>query len=244
MRQVLVQCILATALIIGWSTVSHTHDMASPQSPVSPDSGESQSVTLFQNVRIFPGKGSELSGPSHVLVRGNQIKKISTQPIPTDRRGDTVIIDGAGRTLMPGLIDAHTHMMFANLPQLVLMTSDITYSAVVAAKGTNEMLLRGFTSGRDLGGPVFGLKRAIDQGVVPGPRIWPSGATISQTAGHGDFRLPTDFPSRPGDHSFAERVNATAIADGVSAVLQRTREQLAMGASQIKVMAGGGVASL
>lgn len=244
MRHVLVQCILATALITGWSTVSHTHDISSPQSPVSPDSEESQSVTLFQNVRIFPGKGSELSSPSHVLVRGNQIKKISTQPIPTDRRGDTVIIDGAGRTLMPGLIDAHTHMMFANLPQLVLMTSDITYSAVVAAKGTNEMLLRGFTSGRDLGGPVFGLKRAIDQGVVPGPRIWPSGATISQTAGHGDFRLPTDFPSRPGDHSFAERVNATAIADGVSAVLQRTREQLAMGASQIKVMAGGGVASL
>lgn len=106
------------------------------------------------------------------------------------------------------------------------------------------MLLRGFTSGHDVGGPIFGLKRAIDQGIVPGPRIWPSGATISQTAGHGDFRLPTDFRSRPGDHSFAERINATAIADGVPAVLQRTREQLAMGASQIKVMAGGGVASL
>lgn len=244
MRHVLVQCILATALVIGWPTVSHAHDMSSPQSSVTTTPGESRPTTLFQNVRIFSGKGSELSGPSYVLVRGNQIEKISTQPIPTDPRGDTVIIDGAGRTLMPGLIDAHTHMMFANLPQLVLMTSDITYSAVVAAKGANEMLLRGFTSGRDVGGPIFGLKRAIDQGLVQGPRIWPSGATISQTAGHGDFRLPTDFPSRPGDYSFAERVNATAIADGVPAVLQRTREQLAMGASQIKVMAGGGVSSL
>jgi imidazolonepropionase-like amidohydrolase len=126
----------------------------------------------------------------------------------------------------------------------VLMTNDITYSAVVAAKGANEMLLRGFTSARDVGGPVFGLKRAIDQGLVPGPRIWPSGATISQTAGHGDFRMPNDLPPRPGDHSFAERVNATALADGVPAVLTRTREQLALGASQIKVMAGGGVASL
>jgi len=244
MRRVLVQCVLTTALIIGWSAIGHTHDMSSAPPPAAATSGEARSVTLFQNVRIFPGKGSELSAPSHVLVRGNQIEKISTQPIPTDRRGDTVIIDGAGRTLMPGLIDAHTHMMMANLPQMVLMTSDITYSAVVAAKGANEMLLRGFTSGRDVGGPIFGLKRAIDQGIILGPRIWPSGATISQTAGHGDFRLPTDFPSRPGDHSFAERVNATAIADGVPAVLQRTREQLAMGASQIKVMAGGGVASL
>ena len=244
MRRVLVQCVLTTALIIGWSTAGHTHDMSSAPPPAAATSGDSRPVTLFQNVRLFPGKGSELSALSHVLVHGNQIEKISTQPIPTDRRGDTVMIDGAGRTLMPGLIDAHMHMMFANLPQMALMTSDITFSTVAVAKGANEMLLRGFTSGRDVGGPIFGLTRAIDQGLVPGPRIWPSGATISQTAGHGDFRLPTDFPSRPGDHSFAERVNATAIADGVPAVLQRTREQLAMGASQIKVMAGGGVASL
>ena len=175
MRHIFVQCILATALIIGWSTVSHADDMSSPQSSVSTASGKSQSVTLLQNVRIFPGRGSGLSGPSHVLIRGNQIEKISTQPILTDPRGDTVIIEGAGRTLMPGLIDAHMHMMFANLPQLVLMTSDITYGAVVAAKGANEMLLRGFTSGRNVGGPIFGLKRAIDQGLVPvpvsGPRV-------------------------------------------------------------------------
>lgn len=119
---------------MGWSSAGYSHDLSSSQSPVLAASEESRFATLFQNVRIFSGKGSELSGPSHVLVRGNQIEKISTQPIPTDRRGDTVIIDGAGRTLMPGLIDSHTHMMFANLPQIVLMTSDITYSAVVQPK--------------------------------------------------------------------------------------------------------------
>lgn len=244
MRLVFAHSVLAITLVLAGSTIGRAHDVSSAPPPAPVTEQKSPAVTLFQNVRIFPGKGSELSGPSHVLVRGNLIEKISTQPISTDRLGNLVIIDAAGRTLMPGLIDAHTHMMFANLPQMVLMTNDITYSAVVAAKGANEMLMRGLTSGRDVGGPIFGLKRAIDHGVVPGPRIWPSGATISQTAGHGDFRLPSDFPSRPGDHSFAERVNATAIADGVPAVLQRAREQLAMGASQIKVMAGGGVASL
>jgi len=105
------------------------------------------------------------------------------------------------------------------------------------------MLMRGFTSIRDLGGPVFGLKRGIDAGLVPGPRIWPSGAFISQTGGHGDFRLPNDLPARPGDHTYSERVGAAAIADDPDTVRLRTREQLALGASQIKLMAGGGVAS-
>ena len=105
------------------------------------------------------------------------------------------------------------------------------------------MLMRGFTSVRDLGGPVFGLKRAIDTGLVPGPRIWPSGAFISQTGGHGDFRLPNDLPARPGDFTYSERIGAAAIADNPDTVRQRAREQLALGASQIKLMAGGGVAS-
>ncbi len=130
MRRAFVQCVLTTILVMGWSTIGRTHDVSSAPPPVPATSRESPAVTLFQNVRIFPGKGAELSAPSHVLVRGNQIEKISTQPIPTDRRGDTVIIDGGGRTLMPGLIDAHTHMMMANVPQMVLMTSDNTSSTV------------------------------------------------------------------------------------------------------------------
>jgi imidazolonepropionase-like amidohydrolase len=105
------------------------------------------------------------------------------------------------------------------------------------------MLMRGFTSIRDLGGPVFGLNRGIDMGLVAGPRIWPAGAMISQTGGHGDFRLPNDLPARPGDYTFSERIGAAAIADNADTVRQRAREQLALGASQIKLMAGGGVAS-
>ncbi|MFN3670469.1 MAG: amidohydrolase family protein [Bosea sp. (in: a-proteobacteria)] len=144
---------------------------------------------------------------------------------------------------MPGLIDAHVHMMFATVPQLAILTADIGYVNVAAVKAAQEMLLRGFTSVRDLGGPVFGLKRGIDQGLVPGPRIWPSGAFISQSGGHGDFRLPNELPARPGDMSYSERIGGAAIADSPDTVRRRAREQLALGASQIKLMAGGGVAS-
>jgi imidazolonepropionase-like amidohydrolase len=198
---------------------------------------------LFQDVRVFDGKSVELSAVSHVLVRGNKIEKISPQPIPTDRRADTVLIDGRGRTLMPGLIDAHTHIMFTSVPQHVVLTADIGFLNVAAGKAANDMLMRGFTSIRDLGGPVFGLKRGIDSGLVAGPRIWPAGAFISQTGGHGDFRLPNDLPARPGEFTYTERIGAAAIADSADAVRQRTREQLALGASQIKLMAGGGVSS-
>jgi imidazolonepropionase-like amidohydrolase len=121
--------------------------------------------------------------------------------------------------------------------------ADIGFINIAAAKSANEMLMRGFTSGRDLGGPIFGLKRAIDAGLTPGPRIWASGAFISQTGGHGDFRLPTELPSPPGTHSYSERMNMAAIADGPDEVRRRVREQLALGASQIKLMAGGGVSS-
>jgi len=200
-------------------------------------------TTLFQDVRIFDGKVDKLSPPMHVLVRGNVIEKISSQPIPTDRRADTTLIAGAGRTLMPGLIDAHAHIMFATITQMTALTADIGFVNVAAARAAQDMLLRGFTSIRDLGGPVFGLKKGIDLGLVPGPRIWPSGAFISQTGGHGDFRLPNDMPARPDDFTYTERIGAAAIADDADTVRRRAREQLALGASQIKVMAGGGVAS-
>jgi imidazolonepropionase-like amidohydrolase len=109
---------------------------------------------------------------------------------------------------MPGLIGAHMHIMFTTVPQMTLLMADLGYVNVAAVKAANEMLLRGFTSIRDLGGPVFGLKRGIDTGLVPGPRIWPSGAFISQTGGHGDFRLPTDLPAHPGDFTYSERIGA------------------------------------
>lgn len=202
-----------------------------------------RAVTVFQNVRVLDVVHGQMTASSNVLVRGNIIEKISTERIPTDRRSDTVLIDGGGRTLMPGLIDIHTHLMFTSLNQAELLTTDIGYVNIAASKVATEMLLRGFTSIRDLGGPTFGIKRAIDRGVVPGPRIWPCGAFISQTGGHGDFRMPTDIPARPGDFTYSERIGAAAIADSPDLVRLRVREQLMLGASQIKLMAGGGVSS-
>jgi imidazolonepropionase-like amidohydrolase len=199
---------------------------------------------LFENVRIFDGVSDKLSAPSNVLVVGNLIKSISAAQTPAPADIELTTVQGAGRTLMPGLIDAHTHIMFATVPQVVVLTSDIGFVNVAAVKAAKDMLLRGFTSIRDMGGPCFGLKRGIDAGLAAGPRIWPSGAFISQTGGHGDFRLPNDFPARPGDYTFSERVGGAAIADDPDTVRRRAREQLTLGASQIKLMAGGGVSSV
>nr|WP_295083371.1 amidohydrolase family protein [uncultured Roseateles sp.] len=201
------------------------------------------SAVLIENVRIFNGLADKLSAPANVLVQGNTIKTISSAPISAPADTALTRIDGSGRTLMPGLIDAHTHIMFSTLPQLVILTSDVGFINVAAVKAANDTLMRGFTSIRDLGGPVFGLKRGIDAGLVAGPRIWPSGAFLSQSGGHGDFRLPNELPVRPGEFTFSERAGAAVIADNADTVRQRSRELLALGASQIKLMAGGGVSS-
>jgi imidazolonepropionase-like amidohydrolase len=203
-----------------------------------------KSVTVFSNVRIFDGKSEQLSEPSHVLVRGNLIEKISTTPIPTDRRADTKLIDCGGRTLMPGLIDAHWHCMLAALPLNELMTADIGYINLLASREARNTLMRGFTTIRDMGGPAFDLKRAIDQGIVIGPRIYPSGAMISITGGHGDFRQTYEVPRVIGGQlTHIEKMGGSMIADSPDEVRVRAREQLMQGATQIKLTAGGGVAS-
>jgi imidazolonepropionase-like amidohydrolase len=201
-------------------------------------------AVLFENVRIFDGKADKLSTPSNVLIVGNIIKTISAAAIAAPPDVALIRIPGGGRTLTPGLIDAHTHIMFATVPQAAVLTTDITFVTVAAVKEARDTLMRGFTSIRDMGGPSFGLKRGIDAGLAPGPRIWPSGAFISQTGGHGDFRLPNDLPARPGDYSYSERVGGAAIADDSDTVRKRSRELLALGASQLKLMAGGGVSSV
>ncbi len=204
----------------------------------------SEGVTLFQNVRVFDGKSPALSTPSNVLVRGNIIERITASPITVDTNANVRVIPGGGRVLMPGLIDAHWHAFMAATPQLVLMTADPSYLDLLAARQAEATLLRGFTTVRDMGGPVFGLKRAIDEGVMIGPRIYPSGAFISQTSGHGDFRFLFELPRMPGGPlSHSEVQGVAAIADSPDEVRLRTREQLRQGASQIKLMAGGGVSS-
>ena len=201
-------------------------------------------ATLFENVRIFDGKGGQLSAPSNVLVRGNRIERISTTGIAIDQGAGTVLIAGGGRTLMPGLIDMHWHTMFVRPPVASLFTADVGYLNLLAGAEATATLLRGFTTVRDMGGPAFGLKQAIDEGTVAGPRIFPSGAIITITGGHGDFRPFTDLPRvLGGPLTRQEIVGASMVADSPDEVRVRVREQLMQGASQIKLTAGGGVAS-
>jgi imidazolonepropionase-like amidohydrolase len=209
-----------------------------------PQSAEPSNVILFENVRIFDGKSDALSGSMNVLVRRNIIDRISKDPIPTDLSANTKVIAGGGRTLMPGLIDMHWHTMLVRPTPAALLAGDIGHLNLVAGAEAADTLMRGFTTVRDLGGPAFGLKRAIDEGVVPGPRIYPSGAIITVTSGHGDFRQPFEVPRVLGaPQSRGEQAGAAMIADSPDEVRVRVREQLLLGATQIKLTAGGGVAS-
>jgi imidazolonepropionase-like amidohydrolase len=205
---------------------------------------EPPALILFENVRIFDGKSEALSGPMNVLIRGNTIDVISKDPIPIDGDGSAKIIAGGGRTLMPGLIDAHWHAMLVRPTPAQLLTDDIGYLNLVAGAEATDTLMRGFTTVRDVGGPSFGLKRAIDEGIVVGPRIYPSGAIITVTSGHGDFRQANELPRTVGAPlSRQEKTGASMVADSPDEVRVRVREQLLKGASHIKLTAGGGVAS-
>jgi imidazolonepropionase-like amidohydrolase len=202
------------------------------------------SATVFRGVRVFDGRDSALTGPSDVVVRDATIESVGPTAAGSVPAGpDVRVIDGGGRVLMPGLIDAHWHTTFVAVPAGVALTADPGYLHLMAGREAQRTLLRGFTSVRDAGGPSFALKRAIDEGAIAGPRIYPSGAFITQTAGHGDFRMRHEVPRACGTLSHGEVTGASTIADGVDQVLRAAREQLLLGASQLKVMAGGGIAS-
>ncbi|WP_286735522.1 MULTISPECIES: metal-dependent hydrolase family protein [Sphingobacterium] len=200
---------------------------------------------LIENVKLLDYTTKTLTPPKHVLINGNTIQTISTSPI--DAQGKNIVrIDAKGKTLIPGLIDVHVHLVFGALTMPQMMTNDLSEDFLIKTVGLSaqQMLMRGFTSVRDVGGPIFPLKAAIDKGKLLGPRIWPSGAVVSQTAGHGDFRTPEEKSRRFfGVVSRAERYGATFIADGRDEVLTAVRENLRFGASQIKLMAGGGTSS-
>ncbi len=195
---------------------------------------------LFENVRVFDGKSDALTEPSNVLVEDGKIAAISIDPIEADGAS---VIEGDGRTLMPGLIDAHWHTMLIRQTPEEGLNADSGYSTLLAADEAKATLMRGFTTVRDMGGFSFSLKRAIDEGLVEGPRIYPSGAIISVTSGHGDFRHQWELPRRPGELTRMEELGMAMIADSPDEVRMRAREQLMLGASQIKLTAGGGVAS-
>jgi len=207
---------------------------AAPSGPTPP--------IMFGNFLLFDGTSRTLRGGLRLLVEGNRIKLIATGELtPPD---GARVIDCGGRVMMPGLIDAHWHTIFAALSVATLLSADIGYIFLAASAEAERTLMRGFTTVRDLGGPSFALKQAIDDGLVTGPRIYPSGAPITTTGGHGDMRPLSDLPRSPGGPlSYMERTGSANIADSADEVRLRVREQLLQGASQIKLMGGGGVAS-
>ena len=214
--------------------------MEEPKSPITREN------ILIKNVEIFNGK-DEKTFVGNVLIIGNLIDKVSASPISIPDSIPVKEIDGKGKFLMPGLIDNHVHlaMNVSSFPEL--LNPDMTnekLDELMRVEG-EEMLMRGFTTVRDEGGPVFTVKQDFDNGTFPGPRIFPSGAMISQTSGHADMRMSHEKSRRwGGGVSHAETLGLSFIADGVPEVLTAARENLRSGASQVKIMAGGGAGSV
>jgi imidazolonepropionase-like amidohydrolase len=194
---------------------------------------------LIRGAYVFDGTGSPRA-PRNVRITGKRIDAVSAGDIPVPE--GTTVIDGAGQTLMPGLTDAHWHM--SAVKGVSWMGPEDAPSIALVFKDAERQLMRGFTTVRDTAGTIFGIRDAIDRGIVPGPRCFPSGAAISQTSGHGDFDPADELPvGLGGAPSRYRRSGMTAVANGVPEVLAATRQQFKRGATQVKIMAGGGVTS-
>jgi len=202
---------------------------------------QDNSPLLITNVNVFDGQNPSLTMNANVLIEDAHFTEISTDPIEI---ANAIVIDGEGGTLMPGMIDNHWHVSYAELPLNILQTGDVSEVAIRGAIGAERTLFRGFTTVRDVGGNPFAIKKMVDAGEIQGPRIYPSGPPISQTSGHFDFRSKNATPVSPGDPlDYWERNSVLMTADGVPEVVKRVRENLRMGASQIKLAAGGGTSS-
>ncbi|WP_299351691.1 amidohydrolase family protein [uncultured Shimia sp.] len=194
--------------------------------------------TLITNVHIFDGVNEARIENANVLIEGNLIAEVSTDPI--EAAGATVI-DAGGRTMTPGFIDNHVHLALPG-PTIPLMETDKTWMdlGIHAAAQAEMYLMQGFTTVRDAGGADAGIRRAIDSGVIDGPRVYISAAFIGGRGGHADF---ASFTSPPNAESNMNRLNIGVDADGVDAVLKAARNNFRMGANQLKVMQSGGVVS-
>ena len=204
--------------------------------PVAADDG-----VLFKNVRIFDGVAPELRS-GEVLVVGQHIQQVSSDGI--EAPDGATVIDGGGRILTPGFIDIHAHLTLS-MPKDQLFDAHPWVVGAVTGDAAKSYLHQGFTTVRDAGGTHPDLARAIDSGLLVGPRIYPSGAVVSQTSGHGDFRRRNDpHPTLCNCSLGAELGHGISVlADGVPQTLAAVRENLRHGATQIKIMGGGGVAS-
>ena len=208
--------------------------------PLSADAENSPDQILFTNVNVFDGKSDKLAQGVEVLVEGSLIKAVGRR-ISADKAR---VIDGGGRTLMPGLHDMHTHIaVFRGVTESRNKLS-LPYHGAVAAARLEGMLMNGFTTIMDTGGPARFAQRLVDEGIFKGPRIYPSEAMISQTSGHGDFRTATEpHPNLPGNRTHPWDSRFSCIADGETEIRRCVRQSLRRGASQVKIMAGGGVSS-
>ncbi|MGB3069971.1 MAG: amidohydrolase family protein [Ottowia sp.] len=196
---------------------------------------------IVKNARLLDPLLPELQDRHDLLIEGNLIREVSDKPLAVR---DAQVIDAGGRTVMPGLIDLHVHVVatelnltrLASMPQVL-----VTLRSLPILRG---MLRRGFTTVRDAGGASFAFKQAVESGLAQGPRLFVSGRALSQTGGHGDGRGRSDYILPDNLCPNCARVGSLArVADGVEAVRKAAREELQMGADQIKIMASGGVAS-
>lgn len=195
------------------------------------------SLVLFRNGKLFDGLAVETRDGLEVLVEDTRIKEVSDTPISA---ATARVVDLGGRTLMPGLIDAHFHAVAAD-PNIVQVEHMPASLIAQYSRGFLEASVRrGFTTIRDAGGADYGLARAIETGLIAGPRLFYSGRALSQTGGHGDFR-PYEQ-----EHMCSCGLGArvfSRVVDGVAEVRRAARDELRKGATQIKIMASGGVAS-
>jgi len=236
----ILSCLLFTVLSVSAmaDAVSYAPEGLTPPQPEA----EMIDTILITDVNVFDGVNEELALSMSVLIEGNKISNIA-KTIPAS--DDMKVIKGGGRTLLPGFIDIHAHLQL-NVGALQTLYSTADYLGALALYEANNTLMRGFTSMRDVGGSVFGVKRAIDEGYFPGPRLYASGPAISMTAGHGDYRTSITLPRQLGgsSHSELEILGITTFADGVPEVLSAARMHMRSGAAFLKLYVGGAVSGL
>jgi imidazolonepropionase-like amidohydrolase len=196
------------------------------------------SLLHFENFSLLDPDHDELIGGQELLVENDKIREVSDRPIKV---GDAQVIDCGGRTLMPGLIDSHVHVFLSEVFLRRLEDMPLTLMTARAAVLMKGMLDRGFTSVRDTGGADWGIKSAVEQGLLSGPRLFIAGKAIGPTGGHSDARRRTDPGTRC--HCCNALAYTMGIADGVSEVRRAVREEMRQGCDQVKIMLSGGVAS-
>jgi imidazolonepropionase-like amidohydrolase len=197
-------------------------------------------MLLFKNARIFDGKSAECPEGMSVLVEGDSIREVSDKPIAAK---DARVIDVGGRTLMPGMIDAHMHAYASDVNMFKVEALGSAYRTAHAVRMLGFALDCGFTTVRDVGGGDYSLAKAISDGLVRAPRYFYSGKVLSMTGGHGDMRRVEEAPDYKAMCSCGVFNSFCKIADGVDECLRATREELRQGAHCIKIMGSGGVAS-